>query len=345
MRLKVARGEYIYFIDSDDYIELNALEYLYSEAVRDDLDVLMFDGVSFYEPPEYAKEFPGQDCCYRPCEFAGIMTGQEMYLRMREKNVFRPMVALTLIRRRYLIDTGILFREGIVHEDVPFTTLLVLEAKRVGHRNKVLYHYRRRRGAITDKVVKFERIYGRLIGIQIISDYMYRNICNPDIERYLVYYLNYLRRDMMLQFNSLPHSEKSKLSELTEAEKAYFKKLSSDGDVSFSDIDVIPLSDREDIPEIIVSLTSYPARIDAVGLVIERLLDQSYPADRIILNLADAQFKNRKLPAKLKELESSGAVTINWCDDLKSHKKYFCTMQQYPEAVIITVGDDELYSS
>ena len=111
--LRAARGEYVYFIDSDDYVETNALEFVYKEAKRDRLDILFFDGESFFDPPELKSGFVGTDCCCRPCEFGGVLSGTDMYVKMRAKGVFRPMVWLQLLRRQYLIEEKLTFREGI----------------------------------------------------------------------------------------------------------------------------------------------------------------------------------------------------------------------------------------
>ena len=47
--VKTAHGKYIYFMDSDDKLEENAIEILYREAEKEELDLLLFDGTSFYE--------------------------------------------------------------------------------------------------------------------------------------------------------------------------------------------------------------------------------------------------------------------------------------------------------
>ena len=94
---------------------------------------------------------------------------------------------------------------------------------------------------------------------------------------------------------------------------------------------------------IIVSLTSYPKRIGEVWITIETLLRQTVKPDMIILWLADTQFNGiESLPKKLIDLQKSG-LTIRFCKDLKSHKKYFYTMQEYPEDLIILVDDDMFY--
>lgn len=94
---------------------------------------------------------------------------------------------------------------------------------------------------------------------------------------------------------------------------------------------------------IIVSLTSYPARIETVWLTIESLFKQKLKADEIILWLAEEQFHGKEsLPKNLIEAEKRG-LTIRFCDDLRSHKKYFYVMQENPNDLIVLADDDAFY--
>jgi len=92
----------------------------------------------------------------------------------------------------------------------------------------------------------------------------------------------------------------------------------------------------------IVSLTSFPARIDTLWITIETILRQSYKPDKIILWLAEEQFPDRKFPESLTKLKERG-LSIEFCKDLKSHKKYFYSLIKYPHSNIITLDDDLYY--
>lgn len=94
--------------------------------------------------------------------------------------------------------------------------------------------------------------------------------------------------------------------------------------------------------EIIVSLTSYPARIEKVALCVQSILRQSMSANRVILWLAEEQFPDHNLPFELSQLVSD-KFEIRYCDDLRSYKKIFYTAQEFCDAIIITADDDTLY--
>lgn len=105
----------------------------------------------------------------------------------------------------------------------------------------------------------------------------------------------------------------------------------------------INLDEREE--RVIVSLTSFPARIHKVYYAIKSLMLQTYKADEIILWLSESQFPERKLPENFKYLTDRG-LTIRWCDDLRSHKKYFYVLQEQKDnEVVITYDDDIIYEA
>lgn len=95
---------------------------------------------------------------------------------------------------------------------------------------------------------------------------------------------------------------------------------------------------------IIVSLTTYPARIKTVWMTIACLLNQDYENMRVVLWLSKEQFHDRtNLPSKLQKLQKKGLIIKFKKDDLRSHKKYYYAFSEYPRNVVVTVDDDILY--
>ncbi len=95
---------------------------------------------------------------------------------------------------------------------------------------------------------------------------------------------------------------------------------------------------------VIVSLTTYPARIDRVHKTIDTLIRQTVKADMIVLWLAKEQFPDGEssLPAQLLAQKEHG-LRIEWCSDLKSYKKIIPAAEKWPEDIIITADDDIVY--
>lgn len=95
--------------------------------------------------------------------------------------------------------------------------------------------------------------------------------------------------------------------------------------------------------KVIVSLTSFPARIEDVWIVIECLFRQTYKADRIILWLSKPQFEDVEIPYKLLKQKKRG-LEIRFVEgDLRAHKKYFYAVQEFQQDIMITVDDDVFY--
>lgn len=94
--------------------------------------------------------------------------------------------------------------------------------------------------------------------------------------------------------------------------------------------------------KIVVSLTSFPGRIETVHKAVKALLLQSLKPDKIVLYLGEDEFDGVPLPDELTSLEKYG-FEVRFRKDLKPHTKYFYAMQEFPDAVVITVDDDIYY--
>ena len=102
------------------------------------------------------------------------------------------------------------------------------------------------------------------------------------------------------------------------------------------------LSERNTTPQIIVSVTSFPARIDRIHYSLKSILAQKMKPDKIVVYLGDKEFEGVDLPQSLTELFEYG-VEVRFRKDLKPHTKYLYAMQDFPDDVIITVDDDIYY--
>lgn len=98
---------------------------------------------------------------------------------------------------------------------------------------------------------------------------------------------------------------------------------------------------------IIVSLTSFPARINNIWITIKTLKRQTVLPEKIILWLSLKQFPNgvNDLPKSLRH-EFCDIFEVRFVEeDLKPHKKYFYSFKEFPEKTIVTVDDDIFYNS
>ena len=124
-----ARGEFIYFMDSDDLLEPDALERCYERCQSDRLDFVFFDAESFGAAASDAAWFD-----YRRAKYFGteVCDGTDLLRRMLALHCYRASACLSFIRTAYLRGLGLRFYPGILHEDELFTPQLYLGATRAG---------------------------------------------------------------------------------------------------------------------------------------------------------------------------------------------------------------------
>lgn len=94
--------------------------------------------------------------------------------------------------------------------------------------------------------------------------------------------------------------------------------------------------------EIVVSLTSYSARIHDVFLPIESIMQGSVKPNRIVLWLSKDEFQDDELPMVLKNQMKRG-LEVRYCEDIRSYKKLIPSLKAFPESTIITIDDDVVY--
>ncbi len=140
--LKSATGEYVLFLDSDDWLESNALEKV-SESLADE-DMLCFSGRRFFEKEGRYHEADQ----LKPQEYtAGMDYYNANALAVRDFAFV--CVVLRAYKREFLLSHDLWFKEGIFHEDNLFTPFACYYAEKVKVINDCLYDYRVRANSIT----------------------------------------------------------------------------------------------------------------------------------------------------------------------------------------------------
>lgn len=136
--LACARGRYLAFVDSDDYFDAGYYERLAALCEAQALEVAFGNGSYHFEGRR--EDLP----IYTDAVPPGAMRGTELLrLRLRNRSLLH-MVWMHLYRRDWLEAQALRFVPGLIHEDVPWTTRVLLLAERVAYDPTPGYHYRQR---------------------------------------------------------------------------------------------------------------------------------------------------------------------------------------------------------
>nr|WP_300652132.1 glycosyltransferase [uncultured Anaerobutyricum sp.] len=167
--IPLCKGEYIGFVDSDDYIDESMYEILYEKAKEDDSDMVTCDYYMVYggnsKQHIKSKEF------------------------INKKDMFiAPKAAAwnKIYRRKMLVDNNIVFPKGLIYEDTLFFAKCIPYIDRVSYVPQPLVFYVQRMGSIANtQGIKTQQIY--LIFQEIIKFYKDRGLYN-EYKDYIEYY-------------------------------------------------------------------------------------------------------------------------------------------------------------
>jgi len=135
-----ATGDYVYFMDSDDLLEEDALEVCYVKCTSQNLDIVTFDSVIFSE--DNKSDGWGYNYFRAGKIEEKVYNGVEMTEVLLKKNIFRSAPWLIFARRVLIEKTNLRFFPGIIHEDELFTPILYLSAERIGYIPRNFFHRR-----------------------------------------------------------------------------------------------------------------------------------------------------------------------------------------------------------
>lgn len=138
-----AHGEYIYFMDSDDLLEEDALELCYHKCKEEKLDFVFFDALVFFE--NNVENAPTLNYKHTEKLEDKIYTGQEALEIQLQNKEYTPSVCLHFIHRNVIEKHNLSFYPEIVHEDQLFTTLLYLQSTKAACIKRTFFHRRMRK--------------------------------------------------------------------------------------------------------------------------------------------------------------------------------------------------------
>lgn len=131
--IKASSGEYLNFVDSDDWLEFDCLEYLLGLLTKNDADFSMAENI---------RNCNELDLKIKKISFEERVFSQKDFLSLffkinTQKNV---QYAWAKLYKRELFD-NIKYPEGLTDEDVPATFNVILVSSKIAYSSKVVYHY------------------------------------------------------------------------------------------------------------------------------------------------------------------------------------------------------------
>ena len=361
--LDIAQGEFITFVDSDDWVELDFCELLYNAAVQYDCDISV--ATIIRKRPKSQK--------YRV-----HYTKEKVYTTLEEKikccdiprycYVCGKLFKAELIKDKY-------FEEGVYFEDILWLPEVIKQANTLVTIPGSTYWYRVNQNSIVKKNSPLKQ-YDSYNAKKYIVDFFNENNLKlskknqhptKDV-KYLfsipiVRIKDYGKEDKYFLFDIFPVKTRKNSTNLKykKIKKFFFFKnidahfyielfktiklsLKNNFKFNYKEAKGYSLTNEKRTPQLIVSLTSFPARIPTIDKTINTLLNQTIKPDRLILWLAEEQFPNKEgdLTQKLLNLKEKG-LEIRWCEDLRSYKKLVPALREFPEDIIVTADDDLYY--
>lgn len=189
--LKYATGDFVAFLDSDDYVESTIYEKMYNKAINNNADFVECNFV--WEYPNKKREDIRQN-----------------YNTKQEMMAFCRVVAWNkLIKRNLIVENNLEFPKGLRYEDVEFTYKLIPHIKKYTYVDEILLHYVQRENSIAN--VQNERTAEIFEILDNVEKYYKQNNLYNEYKDAMEYnYARYLLCSSLKRITKIPNKEKRK---------------------------------------------------------------------------------------------------------------------------------------
>ena len=190
--LEKASGDYVVFLDSDDWFEPDYLEKMYNIAIRDDLDIVVCDTIKDYSNNRQI-----------------VLRSNLGYSHDNIKNyiISYPMAALRLVKRS-LYTKEYLFTENILYEDLCLYPTFINVTDKIGFLSIPLYHYLQRDDSIMHQKTFSDKLFDIIKVLDnIYNSFKKHNNLDKYHEEVEYLYITHLLRSTTLRFLEYENGE------------------------------------------------------------------------------------------------------------------------------------------
>lgn len=160
-----AEGEFVYYLDADDWIREDTLETCYAYAKAHNLEAVLFDAEVVYEVDIHGKRNRNLYDRSGVVQSEQTYSGREFLKRYLTKEPQVESSCMMYVQRTFLERNQLFFEEGIFHEDVDYYFRLMREMNRLRYLPEKFYYRRFRAGSIKTSDMKEERLEGYYTGL------------------------------------------------------------------------------------------------------------------------------------------------------------------------------------
>lgn len=168
--IQIARGEYIFFLDSDDYILPDTLEICYEMAHNNSLDMVFFDANEFEDAGEKNEVIRNSYDRHLIIEERNEIFSGVFFLKKYSKKHYSPSCCTIYFSSKFILANNLKFMTGVYYEDNEFYCKALSLANRIMYIPKIFYQIRKRQISITRSGFNLRKVKDYLKVINAISE-------------------------------------------------------------------------------------------------------------------------------------------------------------------------------
>lgn len=203
--IEIARGEYVAFVDSDDWVDFQMYEKLYTKAKQTQADMVACD---------YDIIGPDLEIISRNITDKQAWCGTLTPPIKKQLFAFTGSVCCKLIKRSIFDDPEIRFPEHLCYEDYYLCPIIDTRITSFQHIPECLYHYFYNADSITKKR-NSPKIFDRIVSSDKLHDYMKRHQLTEEYREELGYFtLRILYNTIIMHYATFDHIQKDFIQQI-----------------------------------------------------------------------------------------------------------------------------------